>query len=201
MKDDSGNIVTDINKLPIGWPYRSGSLVLQNGEKIAVKYWTIEILAVAPNPLPKIWNIPLNNAIQGFLLNSFYWSMEAYSAATLPFTPATADGSAFVIPQSALTSGFINLQDNKAVAIWNPKPLRDLQTINDVATQAGKQYADSLGGQVINWQNSNIQICDTSGLTAGRKYSIPLGLAFTFFANYQQDGVGASNYNINQVNG
>jgi hypothetical protein len=191
----NGNAPLDVNGLSMAWPNRDGRLTIPNGAKLAMKYWTIEISFKCVNNT-QAQAIPLNNAVQGFLLNSFFWTIEAYSAASIALSPTGGT----LIPQGTLNSAYITLYDNKSFVFWNLKPMRDLQTINDTATKFGKQYADSLEGQVINWQNSQIYLADTSAMTNGDTYSILLGLSFSQYSNPQMDGVGTSNPNQIEVN-
>jgi hypothetical protein len=192
----NGNQPDDINGLPFNEPYRPGVTFFGNGQKLARWYYLVEVTFKTPATIPNIIQVPLNNDIQGFLLSAFIWSIEAYSAATLTGTKLSASGQATIIPQANFSGSQINLFDNLQKNFWQDKPLRDLQTINDTANAAGKSYVDNIGGVVINWQQCNISIYNTSELTASTTYSIPLGIAFSQFANWKEDGVGTNTYNM-----
>lgn len=184
----------DINGLPFNEPYRPGVTFFGNGQKLARWYYLVEILFDTPAELPGQIVVPINNFVQGFLLSAFIWSIEAYSAATLTGTQQSQAG-ATIMPQANFSGSFINLFDANQKNFWQYKPLRDLQTINDTANAAGKQYVDNIGGVVINWQNCNINIYNTTELEVSTKYTIPLGIAFSQFPNWKEDGVGSDTYN------
>ena len=183
--DDQGN--------PTDPGARSGNLFFINGQKLSIKYQLVEIQFTTTATVPTSLAVPISNYIQGVLLGSYIFSIEAYSAATLTVTPVSAGGPT-VIPQAALTCSYMNLTDALTNILWTNKPLRDLQTINDTTSKAGKVYADALCGQKINWQNSNIFIAGANAnLAASTSYTIPLGIAYAYNANFKLDGVGSKN--------
>jgi hypothetical protein len=193
---DGNNAPVDQYGLPITFPNRQSSLYLQNGQKLAINYWTVEVVFKTGASVASPITLPFNNVITGFLLNSFIWNIEAYSAATMTKTPLGNTP----ITQAALSAGYLNLQNNLGYNFWTNKPLRDLQTINDTATLAGKNYPDSLQGTVINWQNSTILLADPSSLATSTQYSLMLGIGFSLFSNWMEDGQGTKNPNQAAIN-
>jgi len=182
--------------LPFGYPYRQQSMIMVNGQKPAINYWTVELAFTTAAVLPSSITVSFNNVITGFLLNAFIMSIEAYSAATIGKTPTGATP----IPQLNFTSSYINLQNNRGYNFWTNKPFRDLQTINDTASKGGKVYVDGLQGTVVNWQNSSVLIADTSSLSTSTTYSILFGISFSLFGNWMVDGQGTANPNQAAIN-
>lgn len=178
--------LVDVNGYPIGQPYRSGQLEIVNGQRLAVWSWGVEFPFTTPSGTWTSVNLPFNNIISGFLLNAYVWSIEAFSGATITNLPSGATP----IPQAAFNNAFITLQDNTSKTFWQNKSLRSLQTINDTASAAGNNIVSGMVGQRVNWQNSNIVIYGTTGLSASTKYSIFMELNFSIASNWQIDGQG-----------
>lgn len=176
---------TDINQQPIGAPYRSGNVVIENGKRLSIKDYLIEL--IIPAQATPTANYSFSLGMNGFLLNAYYWNMEFYSAATLPKSPISGNP---VVTQTMLDSMFVTLIDNVGFTFWNLKPARSLQTINDTATVAGNTIVSGMAGTQCNWTNSVVQFADATTIAANTAFSILFSVGFTLNANWQEDGLG-----------
>ena len=177
----------DVNGQPIGQPYRSGTVMIQNGQMLCVNDYLIEI--VIPAQATPASTYSFTSGVTGFLLNAYYWNIQFFTADTLPKSPIT-QGQA-VVTQAMMNSMFINMQTGTGFQMWSLKPARTLQTINDVANKAGNINVAGMVGSVLNWQNSNIVFGDPTVITANTPFSILLSASFTLNANWQKDGLGS----------
>lgn len=173
----------DRNGNLIGWPYRTGQLDIVNGNRMVVKSQLIEIIIQSQASPATVYAFP----DQPNLRNAACWGLEFYSATTLPKSPLSGNS---LVTQTMLGYMFMNAQDYNSFNFFQNKPVRSLQTINDTASDAGKQYADGLVGQHINWPNCNITFSLASAITANTVYSILVEVLYSYEDNWQADGLG-----------
>lgn len=191
MPVDSTGASIDSENKKIGWPERAGNLEIMNGQRLVVKTWLIEVLIPSQAAPVSQYNFKDQPALR----NVAVWGLEAYTTSICPISPLS--GTALIT--DAMIGYFflwMQLYSNSYNFMQN-HPWVKFKTINSNIAAGGApfnpQNIEGLIGQHINWPNCYFNVAaPTTAIEANTAYSIMLDVYYSFYNNWQVDGLGGS---------